>query len=111
MAQAVRWRVVIAMEGAQCVSLGAQTPMADILKAADAHRIDILGLSYIANLHRAAQAPLFALRHRRRREVEILVGGTAALLDPPRSDPIRLVRPLPDTSASVSTVRDRHARA
>jgi methanogenic corrinoid protein MtbC1 len=36
-----------AIEGAQCVLLGAQTPPADIVKAADAHRVDIVGLSCI----------------------------------------------------------------
>jgi DNA-binding transcriptional MerR regulator/methylmalonyl-CoA mutase cobalamin-binding subunit len=99
-----------AMESAQCLSLGTQTPMADILRAVDAHGIDIVGLSCTANPLRAVQSPLFALRERLGPEVELWVGGPAALLDPQRSDGIRRVRSLPDISCAVSTWRDRRAQ-
>ena len=100
-----------AMEGAQCLSLGTQTPVTDILKAADAHRIDIVGLSCTANSLRAAQAQLVALRQRLGREVELWVGGAAAPLDPRQGDFIRRVRSLTDISDAVSAWRDRHTQA
>jgi len=69
-----------AMEGAQCVSLGTQTPAADVLKAVHAHGVDIVGLSSTnANSPRATQAQLSALRESLDVGVELWVGGTAAL--------------------------------
>jgi DNA-binding transcriptional MerR regulator/methylmalonyl-CoA mutase cobalamin-binding subunit len=99
-----------AMEGAECLSLGTQTPIADILRAVDAHGIDIVGLSCTANPLRAVQSPLFALRERLGRDVELWLGGSAALLDAPRSDGIRRVRALPDISCAVSMWRDQRDR-
>lgn len=100
-----------AMAGAQCLSLGTQTPIADILKAADAHRIDIVGLSCTANSLRAAQSPLVALRERLGRDVELWVGGTAALLDSRPGDSIRRVRSLTDIGDAVSAWRARQTQA
>jgi methylmalonyl-CoA mutase cobalamin-binding subunit len=39
---------VLSLEGAQCVSLGPQMPLADIAQAAAAHRVDIVALSFSA---------------------------------------------------------------
>lgn len=39
---------LLALEGAQCVSLGPQMPLADIARAAAAHRADIVALSFSA---------------------------------------------------------------
>ncbi len=69
-----------AMEGAQCFSLGTQTPPSDIVKAVDAHRVDILGLSCTAaNPPRATHAQLSALRENMDARVELWVGGNVAL--------------------------------
>jgi methanogenic corrinoid protein MtbC1 len=69
-----------AMEGAQCVSLGPQTPPSDILKAVDAHQVDIVGLSCsAANPPRTTHAQLSALRENLDARVELWVGGNAAL--------------------------------
>ena len=69
-----------AIEGAQCVSLGIQTPPSDILKAVDAHRVDIVGLSCTAaNPTRATHAQLAALRENLDVRVELWVGGNVAL--------------------------------
>ena len=100
-----------AMEGAHCVSLGTQTPIPDILKATDAHRIDIVGLSCAANSLRSAQTPLAALRERLGRDVELWVGGAAALFDPRPGDSIRRVRSLTDICDGVAEWRDRQSHA
>lgn len=69
-----------AIEGAQCVSLGIQTPASDILKAVAAHRVDIVGLSCTsASPSRATQAQLAALREDLDVRVELWVGGNVAL--------------------------------
>ncbi len=69
-----------AMEGAQCVSLGIQTPPSDILKAVQAHRVDIVGLSCTAaNPPRTTHAQLSALRENMDERVELWVGGNVAL--------------------------------
>lgn len=39
---------LLALEGCRCVSLGAQTPVWDIVRAASAYRIDIVALSFTA---------------------------------------------------------------
>lgn len=69
-----------AIEGAQCVSLGIQTPPSDILKAVDAHRVDIVGLSCTAaNPPRVTHAQLSTLRENLDARVELWVGGNVAL--------------------------------
>ncbi len=69
-----------AMEGAQCVSLGTQTPVSDILKAVAAHQMEIVGLSCTAaNPPRATHAQLSALREKLDVGVELWVGGNVAL--------------------------------
>ena len=69
----------LAMEGAQCVSLGTQTPQGDILKAAAAHRVDVVGLSCTTtNLPRTIHTQLVALRENLDKRVELWVGGSVA---------------------------------
>ncbi len=40
--------VLLALEGCHCLSLGPQTPLADIVRAAEVHRVDIVALSFTA---------------------------------------------------------------
>ena len=42
-----RLQHLLALEGAACISLGAQTPLPDIVRAAVAHRVDVVALSFI----------------------------------------------------------------
>jgi methylmalonyl-CoA mutase cobalamin-binding subunit len=39
---------VLVLEGAACISLGTQTPVPDIVRAAAAHRADVVALSFSA---------------------------------------------------------------
>lgn len=39
---------LLSLEGAQCLSLGTQTPIADIVQAAQAYKIDVVALSFSA---------------------------------------------------------------
>ncbi|HCL86679.1 MAG TPA: cobalamin-binding protein [Comamonadaceae bacterium] len=44
---------LLVLEGCTCVSLGTQTPVTDIVQAAQAHRADIVALSF-SNVHKAS---------------------------------------------------------
>jgi len=94
-----------AIEGAQCVSLGTQTPPSDILKAADAHRVDIVGLSCTAaSPARATQLQLSTLRENLIARVELWVGGNVAL-DPHKIAGMRRVTSLTEIPAELTRWR------
>ena len=42
---------LLALEGCRCLSLGTQTPLTDIAKAAKAHQVDIVALSFSMSLN------------------------------------------------------------
>jgi methanogenic corrinoid protein MtbC1 len=42
---------LLALEGCRCLSLGTQTPLPDIVKAAQAHRVDIVALSFSLSMN------------------------------------------------------------
>jgi DNA-binding transcriptional MerR regulator/methylmalonyl-CoA mutase cobalamin-binding subunit len=94
-----------AIEGAQCVSLGVQTPPSDILKAVEAHRVDIVGLSCTAaNPPRATHAQLLTLRENLDPRVELWVGGNVAL-DQNRLTGIRRVASLTEIPPALERWR------
>lgn len=70
---------LLSLDGASCVSLGTQTPLADIAAAARAHLADIVILSFSAAFP-ARQVPALALRLRETlpAEVELWIGGNGA---------------------------------
>jgi len=96
-----------AMEGAQCLSLGTQTPVADIQSAVRAHSIDVVGLSCTANPSRVPHAQLSLLREKLPRQVELWVGGTAALLDPGLMPGIKCMASLTDIPTALAQWRVR----
>lgn len=64
------------LEGARCISLGTQTPVADIRLAMEAHRADVLALSLSSAFPARQVAPLLAqLRQNLPDHVEIWAGG------------------------------------
>lgn len=72
-------RAFIAMEGAQCISLGIQTPLVEIIKAIEAHAVDILGLSVVAaDQPRLAWAQVSYLRSNLASRVQLWIGGSGA---------------------------------
>jgi methanogenic corrinoid protein MtbC1 len=95
----------LTIEGAQCFSLGTQTPPSDILKAVDAHQVDILGLSCsAANTPRATLAQLMALREKLDVRVELWVGGNVSL-DQHKIAGIRRVASLTDIPTELARWR------
>lgn len=68
---------LLALEGCPCLSLGPQTPIADIAKAAAAHRADIVALSFTAVLNpRALTAGLGELSALLPKTCTIWAGGS-----------------------------------
>lgn len=72
---------LLALEGCHCLSLGPQTPLADIVRAAQVHDADIVALSFTAV--QSAQTVLAALRTLRRQlppRIAIWAGGQCPVL-------------------------------
>lgn len=72
---------LLALEGCQCLSLGVQTPLSDIVLAAAAHRSDIVALSFSGYLAAGPVAEALAeLRGRLPAALELWAGGNSAAL-------------------------------
>ena len=72
---------LLALEGCTRVSLGTQTPLTDIVQAAQAHQADVVALSF-SNLHKAAmvQASLRELRAQLPADTALWAGGACTAL-------------------------------
>jgi methylmalonyl-CoA mutase cobalamin-binding subunit len=71
----------LTLDGCTCVSLGTQTPLTDIVQAAQAHRADVVALSF-SNMNKTAvvQTSLRELRARLPTATALWVGGTCTAL-------------------------------
>lgn len=99
----------LACAGASCVSLGVQTPVWDLVLAAEAYRCDVvaLGFSGSTNPNQTVEA-LLELRGKLPAATEVWVGGNAPVLQRRR---IEGVQPLDDLAAlpgAVALWRTRH---
>lgn len=72
---------LLALDGCLCISLGTQTPISDIVRAVQAHHIDVVALSF-TNMHGSAvvHASLRTLRSELPPNTAIWVGGACAAL-------------------------------
>lgn len=71
---------VLSVQGAYCISLGTQTPVQNIVEAARAHQVDILGLSFSnAYPQRRIIPALSEMRERLPSEIEIWAGGAGCI--------------------------------
>lgn len=102
---------LLALEGAQCVSLGTQTPIAEIAQAAQAYRVDVVALSFSAAFpQRQAPALLQHLRAGLPPGVQLWAGGAgAAALRAPEG--ILALTSLDDAVAALQRWREHQARA
>jgi methylmalonyl-CoA mutase cobalamin-binding subunit len=67
---------VLSLEGAQCISLGTQMPLLEIVDAVAAHQVDIVALSFSAAFPaRQTRALLEQLRAAIRGRTELWAGG------------------------------------
>lgn len=95
------------LEGCACVSLGVQTPVLDIVRAAQAHQADIvaLGFSGILGAQQVVDG-LSDLRLRLPAGVELWAGGSAAVLARRPVDGVRVVQDLHAIAGEVRRWRD-----
>ena len=100
---------VLVLEGCQCVSLGTQTPVIDIVRAAKAHRVGIVALSF-SNLQNPAtvQTSLRALRSELPAETSIWVGGSCQALYQKPWEGISALQDLSGLPAMVTQWREAH---
>jgi len=70
---------MLALEGARCISLGVETPVHDIVRAALAHRVDVVALSF-SGAYPAGQVgeSLAGLRSALPDSIDVWAGGAAA---------------------------------
>ncbi|MBI5108920.1 MAG: MerR family transcriptional regulator [Rhodocyclales bacterium] len=94
--------------GADCLYLGAQMPLADIVAAVDRYRIEVLGLSFSdAFPTRQIRPCLEELRERIAPDVDIWVGGTGAVRLPRIPFAVSVFADIGDAAAELHTLRAR----
>lgn len=101
--------VLLASEGADCVSLGIQTPVQDIRNAALRGEFDVVALSFSAAFpERQALAGLRLIRAGLPPEIEIWAGGQAVGRRRNTLENIRVVPHIRDTLAVLGDWRTKH---
>jgi DNA-binding transcriptional MerR regulator/methylmalonyl-CoA mutase cobalamin-binding subunit len=97
------------LEGAQCLSLGVQTPLADIVAAAGMQQTDIVALSFSSVMSpRAAIENVTELQSRLGAGVQVWAGGSCATLARRQLGP-QCVLDLFDIGGAVARWRERQA--
>ena len=99
------------LEGCACVSLGVQTPLLDIVRAADAHEADIvaLGFSGILGAQQVVDG-LTELRARLPEQIDLWAGGSAAVLARRPVPGVRVVQALQAIAPEVRRWRQAEGR-
>jgi MerR family transcriptional regulator, light-induced transcriptional regulator len=98
--------VLMTLQACRCLSLGLQTPVADIVAAARAQRIDVVALSFSESLPAARALPALAeLRAQLPADVTIWAGGASAALRGLRVAGIRVIAPLAEIGEAVADWR------
>ncbi|MEY3954159.1 MAG: hypothetical protein RLZZ397_1039 [Pseudomonadota bacterium] len=94
---------LLTLEGVQCIPLGSQTPLTDIVRAVQAHRAEVVALSFsMAFPHRQIAPTLTQIRQQLPDSVEIWAGGSGVT----RASAANGVRYLPDLSDVVPTLKN-----
>ena len=97
---------LLTLEACRCLSLGTQTPLADIAAAAQAQRIDVVALSFSESLSAAQALPALAeLRARLPAAVQIWAGGGSVALRGLRLPGIRVMSRLVEIHEAIADWR------
>lgn len=100
---------LLLLEGCQCVSLGTQTPVIDIVRAAQAHQVDAVALSFSSLQGPAAvQSSLRSLRSGLRADTALWVGGSCQALYQKTWEGITALQALQGVPALVAQWRETH---
>lgn len=99
---------LLRVEGAVCVPLGPQTPVWDLVLAAEAYRCDIVTLGFSGSSSPGATIDALAeLRAKLPGRVALWVGGSAPVLQRRRIDGVQPFEALQDIPAAVADWRAR----
>jgi MerR family transcriptional regulator, light-induced transcriptional regulator len=100
---------IFALEGCRCISLGVQTPVCDIVRAAQAQAVDIVALSFTAcmNPNQTVEG-LAELRGKLAPSTEIWAGGACPVLYRRPPEQVRTLRHLGDIGAAMADWRGTH---
>jgi DNA-binding transcriptional MerR regulator/methylmalonyl-CoA mutase cobalamin-binding subunit len=98
-----------ALEGCRCISLGVQTPIPDIVRAALAQNVDIVALSFsdCMNPNQALEG-IVELRAKLPRNCEVWAGGSCASLYRRAPDDVLAVTSLNDIGPALALWRNSH---
>jgi methanogenic corrinoid protein MtbC1 len=100
---------ILALHGAKCFSLGIQTPIRDIVRAANVQNIDAVALSFSSYLNpNHVIEGLSELRQQLPSEVEVWAGGLASILQRKPPEGIRVVTSLKDIPVALGTWKSSH---
>lgn len=100
---------ILALEGCRCVSLGVQTPVWDVVRAAGELRADLVALSYTGctNPNHVVDG-LIELRAKLPPETELWAGGSAPVLQRRTIDGVRVLPTLDQVSVALADWHARH---
>lgn len=97
---------LLTLEGAPCISLGTQTPLADIAAAAAAHQADIVALSFSSAFPTRQVAPLLAQLRPLLPETTALWAGGAGCLRIAAPVDVQIIASLTELISALATWRN-----
>lgn len=101
--------VMLALEGANCISLGTQTPIWDIVLAATAHRACIVALSFTASQNpNYVSNGLEELRSKLPANIEIWAGGGCPIIYRKSIEGVYAIADLQSIRETMSRWRNHH---
>jgi MerR family transcriptional regulator, light-induced transcriptional regulator len=103
---------VLALEGCRCVSLGVQTPVWDIVRAAIALDVEVVALSYTGctNPNNVIDG-LVELRAKLPPAIDLWAGGSAPVLQRRAIDGLRVLPALQQVAGALADWHQRHPNA
>jgi methanogenic corrinoid protein MtbC1 len=103
--------VLLTLEGVDCIQLGAETPLADIVRAAAAHGADVVALSFSAAFNeKQAAAALVELRALLPMQIGIWCGGAGVARFRTPIQGVEVLGDLESVAGKVKQWRDRPGR-
>ena len=100
---------LLELNGCRCVSLGTQTPIREVVRAAVAQRADIVALSFSASLNPNLVVDALAeLRGQLPAHIEIWVGGRCPILKRRPPTDVTVLGDLAEIHDALARWRDRH---
>ena len=103
---------ILALEGCRCVSLGVQTPIWDIVLASNAHRADVVALSFSATVNpNQVLDSLAELRQKLPPETALWAGGNCPILQRRPPQDVTVLNELIDIQPAIRRWRDTHPEA